>query len=124
MAKRVDLTALGEARPELLPHPGLETLLTPRADAEAIGLRCQLQQLLAAVQAGRSRQEVACLSAQVWMPPIASLPPGSPEARQHGCTCPRADNEDRAGTGQRVYAGGCPVHAEVIARLRSRLTTD
>jgi hypothetical protein len=65
--KVVDLTALGEGRPELLPHPGLETLLRPRADAEAIGLRCQLQQLLAAVRAGRSKREVRYLSDQIWM---------------------------------------------------------
>jgi hypothetical protein len=45
----------------------MNAVLTPRFDAEAIGLRCQLQQLVAAVQAGRSKREVRYLSNQVWM---------------------------------------------------------
>ena len=45
----------------------MNAVLVPRFDTEALGLRCQLQQLVAAVQAGRSKWEIRCLSDQVWM---------------------------------------------------------
>jgi len=36
-----------------------------------------------------------------------------------GCTCPKIDNEDRLGGGERVYNPECPVHKNALDEMSS-----
>jgi len=69
-----------------------------------------------------TRAAMAEAEAIIW---AKQLPPGSKEAREHGCTCPVLDNEDMRGVtnakGESMFvvSSRCPLHRHIFERLHS-----